>query len=118
MINTDPNAARRPGLPVPTRRDVRVAACAETGGAGVEDQRQERSGGERPALRVVHARDDAPAEASVAAAASRAGVFLQAERPTPRRGLRADAGERARYRAAYETAAQAPSTRPSLVSRA
>ncbi len=115
MINVDPNSVRRPGLPVPTRRDARVTASAEAGGAGVDDQNEDRNAGQRPILRVVHANDDAPKEASVAAASSRAGVFLQSDTPNPRRGLRADAGERARYRAAYESAARQPAPRPSLV---
>lgn len=115
MINFDPNSARRPGLPVPTRRDARVTAPAGTGGAGVDDRNPDRSAAQRPTLRVVHANDDAPREASVAAASSRDGVFLQADMPNPRRGLRADAGERARYRAAYESAARQPAPRPSLV---
>jgi hypothetical protein len=113
MINVDPNAARRPGLPVPTRRDARVTAAADTGGAGAED-RHEPAEARRATLRVVHAQDEAAREASVAAASSRAGVFLQADLPNPRRGLRADAGERARYRAAYESAARQPAPRPSL----
>ncbi|MCR9130231.1 MAG: hypothetical protein NXI12_11975 [Alphaproteobacteria bacterium] len=115
MINLDPTSARRPGLPVPTRRDARVTASAEAGGAGVDDQHPDRKAAQRPTLRVVHANEDAPKEASVASAASRVGVFLQADMPNPRRGLRADAGERARYRAAYECAARQPAPRPSLV---
>lgn len=118
MINPDPNAARRPGLPVPTRRATRVAASAQAGGAGINDQSEDRSGAQRPTLRVVHANDAAPKDASIAAASSRAGVFVQAEAANPRRGLRADAGERARYRAAYESAARAPAPRPTLVRRA
>lgn len=114
MINFDPNAARRPGLPVPTRRDVRVAASADVGGAGVGDHRSDDRA-ERPTLRVVHAKDEASRDASVSAASARAGYALQADLPAPRRGLRADAGERARYRAAYESAARQPVPHPSLV---
>ena len=115
MINVDPNAARRPGLPVPVRRDGRVAAPANAGGPGNDSPHREDRTAARPALRVVEGDRPVQADASVAAAACRAGVALQADLPGPRRGLRADAGERARYRAAYESAAQPPAPRPSLV---
>lgn len=113
MINADPSAARRPGLPVPTRRDVRVTASADTGGAGAQDQHS--AGSDRPTLRVVHVQDEARRDASVASASSRAGFVLQSDLPAPRRGLRADAVERARYRAAYERASRQPAPAPSLV---
>jgi hypothetical protein len=114
MINFDPNTARRPGLPVPTRRDVRVTPSAGADGAGVDDHHS-NADAQRPTLRVVHAQDEAPRDASVAAASARAGYALQVDLPAPRRGLRADAGERARYRAAYESAGRQPAPRPSLV---
>lgn len=115
MINVDPNAARRPGLPVPTRRDARVAAPSNAGGAGGEERGREPARAKPPARTRVEAQDRPAPDAAVAAASARAGVALQADLPAPRRGLRADAGERARYRAAYESASRPPAARPTLV---
>ena len=115
MINVDPNAARRPGLPVPTRRNARLAAPSNAGGAGSEERGREPARAERHARTGADARERAGPDAAVAAASARAGVALQADLPAPRRGLRADAGERARYRAAYESASRRPAPRPTLV---
>jgi hypothetical protein len=115
MINVDPNAARRPGLPVPARRDARVCAPSNAGGAGSQDRRDSPQKQALPSPRRVERVASRGAERSVTAAACAAGVMLQADLPNPRRGLRADAVERARYRAAYESAGRQPAPRPSLV---
>lgn len=115
MIGFDPNPARRPGLPVPTRRETRVVASANTGGAGSQDRNPSARPDPRPASSQANAAAHRTAETPIAAASARAGVVLQADLPAPRRGLRADAGERARYRAAYESAGRAPAPRPTLV---
>lgn len=110
MIGFDPTPVRHPGLPVPARRDRRVAAsggAASSGdpGAGRQDGAPQKA---RPALRAVETAGSSPFSPSVASTSSSAGVALQSELPAPRRGLRADAGERNRFRAAYDRAAEGP----------
>ena len=115
MINVDPSAARRPGLPVPARRERRVETSAQTGGPGGDGSPREPRTAPAPRSRLTHAAPAAQPEASIAAAVSRAGVSIQAEPAHARRGLRADASERARYRAAYESAGRPAAPRPTVV---
>ncbi len=116
MIGFNPHT-RRLGLPVPTRRDARVAPTCQSGSAG--DDRRERNlvpvnsssrTAERPAAR-------AHTPASSAARSASSALSLQCDAPAPRRGLRADAVERRRYRESYEAAGRptAPAPRPKLV---
>lgn len=116
MIGFNPHT-RRPCLPVPTRRDVRVAPTPQSGTAGEEERERSlvpvkslSSAPERPAARPVTSASSASRSASSA-------LSLQCDAPAPRRGLRADAVERRRYRESYEAAGRPvpPAPRPTLV---
>ena len=117
MIGFNPHT-RRPGLPVPTRRDARVAPAPSTGDAG-PDQRERAPAVIQSANRPHAANDRAPLKPAndVAQSCARAGLSLQTDTPAPRRGLRADACERQRYRNAYEAAGRAAPrpARPQMV---
>lgn len=104
MIGFDPHT-RRPGLPVPTRRDARVAPSPKPGDAG-SDKRERALVPVKPKARPHAAHDRATAKPAndVALSCVRAGLALQTDTPAPRRGLRADAVERQRYRDSYQAA--------------
>ncbi len=107
MIGFDPHT-RRPGLPVPTRRDARVAPSPSAGDAG-PDRRERALVPVKNTAQAHGANDRAPSRPAndVARSCARAGLSLQTDMPAPRRGLRADAVERQRYRTAYEAAGRA-----------
>ncbi|HBU61523.1 MAG: hypothetical protein CMH91_02585 [Oceanicaulis sp.] len=93
------HSARRPALPAPTSsRSVQVHPTERT------HERQEDRRGPATSERRGRRRTDAPVEPAVARITSATGVQLQADFPHPRRGLRADASERARYARAYDNA--------------
>ena len=108
MMGFDP-ISRRPASTVPTRRDVRVQSSNPSGNQTHDEGRPRgalvpvpnaRANESRPALKLVSSQD-----MPVASACAEAGVTLQSRLPAPRRGLRADASERARYNQAYRNAA-------------
>lgn len=117
MIGFDPHT-RRPALPVPTRRDARVAPSAQSGDAGSK-QRERALVPVKSTPRPHAAQECAAAKPAhdVALSCVRAGLALQADAPAPRRGLRADAVERQRYRDSYEAAGRQAlgAARPTLV---
>ncbi len=99
MFVSGPNAPRRLALPVPAQsRSVQVQPTHSP-----QDRREERRGAPGTERRGRR-RTDRPAEPAVDRATSASGVQLQADFPNPRRGLRADASERARYARAYDNA--------------
>ncbi len=117
MIGFDPHT-RRPGPSVPTHRGGRVAPAPNSGQTG-------RDGDEQRALvpiKSTRAKPEAPrarssSQPSSATRSAASALSLQCDAPAPRRGLRADAVERRRYRDSYESAARpAPQpVRPTLV---
>lgn len=111
MIGFDPYA-RQPRLTVPTPGQARVEASTDAPAPGGDERRRalvpvgpRRDGGRSSA-------DPASSQAGVREACVRAGLALQIDAPAPRRGLRADAVERNRYRRAYETAGRAFAAAP------
>ena len=99
MFVSGPLPPRRLALLAPAqRRTVKAQPCH-----GVDDRQQDPRPPHRSDRRGRR-RTDQTAEAAIEQATSASGVQLQAEFPNPRRGLRADASERARYARAYDTA--------------
>ena len=107
MIGFNPHT-RRPGLPVPIRRDMRVAPASTAGDAGSEKRQRALVAVKTPSTpRAANDRPPTKPANDVARSCARAGLSLQTDAPAPRRGLRADAVERQRYRNAYEAAGRA-----------
>lgn len=99
MFISGPTPPHRLALPAPGHARAAQAQPAQ----GASDRRDERRApvqGERRGRR----RTDKPAEPAVDRATSASGVQVQSDFPNPRRGLRADASERARYARAYDSA--------------
>lgn len=90
---------RRLALPAPAPSRAQKTQAVHPAQDRAEDRRTPVQK-DRPGRR----RSDAPVEPPVARATSQSGVQLQAAFPHPRRGLRADASERARYARAYDSA--------------
>lgn len=111
MFVSGPNAPRRPALPVPTPRSARVQPASKAASASDAPARAPRPATPpRPEPGAP-----APQPAAIAAQCSSAGISIQDAFPHPRRGLRADASERQRYRRAYDAAqTTAPGPRPRL----
>ena len=111
MFVSGPNAPRRPALPVPTRRSARVQPASEAASASDAPDRAPQ-----PVTPPRQETGATPAQpAAIAAQCSSAGISIQDAFPHPRRGLRADASERQRYRRAYDAAqTAAPGPRPQL----
>lgn len=90
---------RRLALPAPASSRTAKTQPAHPAQERLEDRRSPAQND-----RAGRRRSDAPCEPAVARATSQSGVQLQAAFPHPRRGLRADASERARYARAYDSA--------------
>ncbi|XBQ14852.1 MAG: hypothetical protein ABL308_07720 [Oceanicaulis sp.] len=113
MIGFDPYA-RGPRSTVPTRAARRVEASSDAGQAGGESRERALvpAGPRRDGARPDH-RETVPG--TVSRSCARAALTLQTDTPAPRRGLRADAVERDRYRRAYASAqSPAAASRPSM----
>ena len=109
---------RRPGPPVPTRPGARVSPISKSADTDL-DQRGRALVPVKSSADPKPANDPAPGRPAndVAQSCAKAGLWLQCDAPAPRRGLRADAVERQRYRDTYEAAGRAPvcGRRPQLV---
>lgn len=107
MFVSGSNTPRRLALPSPsgTRAD-RVEPATPAAPVRREDRRAKG----RPDRRIAREAEPA-AQPVISRATSAMGVQVQADFPHPRRGLRADASERARYARAYDHAQQSL-TRP------
>ncbi|WP_440958012.1 hypothetical protein ACFELO_12070 [Oceanicaulis sp. LC35] len=99
MFVSGSNSPRRLALPAPASSRTVQAQPAHRS----EDRRDERRASAQTDRRGRR-RTDQTAEPAIDRATSASGVQVQADFPNPRRGLRADASERARYARAYDSA--------------
>ncbi len=111
MIGFDPHT-RRPGSSVPTHRGARVAPAPKSGQTGSESGQRALVPINPTSRKAERPRARATSQASSAARSAQSALSLQCDAPAPRRGLRADAVERNRYRQTYEAAGRAPIAPP------
>jgi len=99
MFVSGPLPPRRLALPAPAQSRTVKAQPA----TGVDERPEDRRAPAQAASRGRR-RTDQTVEPTIDRATSASGVQVQADFPNPRRGLRADASERARYARAYDRA--------------